>query len=128
MLEFLKPKHKEPLSGLPELLKPEDPVNYNSVLDYLTGLSKADYSKIIKSADIYREANAKVAKVVGVKDEPTHQLMPTTQTGEEQEKDLDTMLEADDLSTAFLDDDAPAAPKPQKPQAPGKPKQIDIKD
>lgn len=127
MLDFLKTQRtKKQLTELPGILMPENPVNYNSVLDYLTGLSKTDYAKIIKSADIYRDANAKVAKVVGVKDEPTHQLMPEKPTDAQIDSDLDNLLEADDLETAFLDDDAPAAPK--KPQAPGKAKTIEIKD
>lgn len=127
MLDFLKKNSsKKPLGELPAFMQPENPVNYNSVLDYLTGLSKPDYAKIIKSADIYRDANAKVAKVVGVKDEPTHQLMPDKPTEEEIDKDLDNMLEADDLKTAFLDDEPAAAPK--KPQAPSKSKAIEVKD
>lgn len=127
MFESLKNrKAKKTLTELPGILKPENPVNYNSVLDYLTGLSKEDYTKMIKSANIYRDANAKVAKVVGVEDEPTHQLLPEKPSDEQIDKDLDNLLEADDLETAFLDDDEPEAPK--KPQAPSKPKAIDVKD
>lgn len=128
MFEFLKRSDKKQLKEIPEILKPENPVNYNSVLDYLTGLSKADFGKIIKSAEIYREANAKVAKVVGVKDEPTHQLLPAKPDDEQIDKDLDDILETDDLSTAFLDDDEPPAPKPKKPQAPRNEKKIKVDD
>lgn len=129
MFESLKNrKAKKPLGEIPEIMKPENPVNYNSVLDYLTGLSKEDYGKIIKSANIYRDANAKVAKVVGIEDTPTHELMPSQPDDEQIDKDLDNMLEADDLSTAFLDDDAPGVDSITKPQAPKPAKKIEIAD
>lgn len=130
MLDFLKNRSdKKQLRELPEILKPENPVNYNSVLDYLTGLSKSDFAKIIKSAEIYREANAKVAKVVGVKDEPTHHLMPEKPSDEQVDKDLDDMLQADDLGGSLLDiESTPDAPEPKKPQAPANSKKIDVKE
>lgn len=127
MFDFLKRREPKAPVELPAILQPENPVNYNSVLDYLTGLSDKDYKKMTGSADIYRKANKDVAKIVGVKDEPTHALMPEKPTEEQIDKDLDTMLEADDLSTAFLDDEPPA-PEQHKPQAPSKTKQIEVKD
>lgn len=112
---------------VPEALMQEDPVNYNSVLDYLVGLSKADYAKMTKSAEIYREANTKVAKVIGVKDEPTTSIRnDKPELGEEE---LDAMLNAhpDDLSAAFLDD-APESPKPKKAQASDKKVEVKAED
>lgn len=129
MFEFLKRKNGATrLTELPEILKPEDPVNYNSVLDYMVGLSDKDYKKLTGSAEVYRKANKDVAKIVGVKDEPTHELMPPKPSEEQVDADLDNLLEADDLAGSFLDDDAPEAPKPIKPQAPAKKeKKIDVK-
>jgi len=94
---------------------PEDPVNYNSVLDYLVGLSDKDYKKMTGSVDIYREANKKVAKLVGIKDEPTTSITPHSEVSEQQ---LDEMLEADpkELKQAFIDD-GPVSEKPKKAQA-----------
>lgn len=43
--------------ALPAILEPEDPVNYDSVLDWIVGLSKDDYEKFVGVAQIYREAN-----------------------------------------------------------------------
>ena len=117
MLEFLK-RDKVKTSGkveLPEAFMPEDPVNYNSVLDYLVGLSDKDYKKMTGSVDIYREANKKVAKLVGIKDEPTTSITPHSEVSEQQ---LDEMLEADpkELKQAFIDD-GPVSEKPKKAQA-----------
>ena len=44
----------------------ENPVNHNTVLDYMLELSDEDYEKLLKSAKIYRDANRKVAEVMGV--------------------------------------------------------------
>lgn len=46
----------------------ENPVNHNSVLDYMLELSDDDYDKLLKSAKVYREANRKVAGIMGVPD------------------------------------------------------------
>ena len=48
MLGELFGKRKRGVSqpvNIPEGMKPEDPVNYNSVLDYLVGLSNDDFKK-----------------------------------------------------------------------------------
>ena len=109
-------KESEKPFTIPESLMTEDPVNYNSVLDYLVGLSKADYIKMIKSSNIYREANAKVAKVIGIKDEPTTSI--NTEKSKVTEEELDSMLNTppDELVKAFIDD-GPVAPKPKKAQS-----------
>lgn len=116
----LKKKAERPPVVIPEAMKPEDPVNYNSVLDYLVGLSDKDYKKMTGSVDIYREANKKVAKLIGVKDEPTTSI--TTERPELSDDDLDTLLAADgkELAAAFIEDDNHPAPKPTKPQATAK--------
>lgn len=127
MFDFLKKRERKERMELPAILQLENPVNYNSVLDYMIGLSDKDYKKLTASAEVYRQANKQVAKIVGIKDEPTHALMPEKQSDEQIEQDLDNMLNEPDLATAFLEDDVPAD-EPHKPQAPSKPKQIDAKE
>ena len=119
VLEGLFGKRKkgagEPVS-IPAAMQPEDPVNYNSVLDYVVGLSDKDYKKLTASAEIYREANKKVAKLLGIKDEPTTAI--NTEKPEIGEDELDAMLNAnpEDLQAAFLDD-GPEVPKAKKAQS-----------
>lgn len=105
---------------IPEAMRPEDPVNYNSVLDYLVGLSDKDYKKMTGSVDIYREANKKVAKLIGVKDEPTTSIV--TEKPEITDDELDEMLATDgkELAAAFIEDDKHPALKPTKAQATAK--------
>jgi len=128
MFDFLKRREPKERMELPGILQPENPVNYNSVLDYMIGLSDKDYKKLTASAEVYRQANKQVAKIVGIKDEPTHALMPEKQSDEQIEQDLDNMLNEPDLATAFLEDDQPPVDAITKPQAPKKSKQIDVKD
>lgn len=128
MFDFLKRREPKAPMELPGILQPENPVNYNSVLDYLVGLSDKDYKKMTGSAEVYRKANKDVAKIVGIKDEPTHTLMAEKPTEEQVDKDLDNMLDEPDLAAAFLADDEPKADEPHKPQAPSKSKQIDVKE
>lgn len=119
MLEGLFGKRKkvasEPVS-IPASMQAEDPVNYNSVLDYVVGLSDKDYKKLTASAEIYRDANKKVAKLLGIKDEPTTTIK--SDKPELGEDELDAMLNApkEELVAAF-ENDTPAAPKPKKAQS-----------
>lgn len=128
MLEGLFGKRKrgatEPVS-IPAVLQPEDPVNYNSVLDYVVGLSDKDYKKLTASAEIYRDANKKVAKLLGIKDEPTTTI--STEKPEISDDELDAMLSAQpgELTTAFIDD-APVSPKPKKAQSTER--KVEVKD
>lgn len=110
---------------VPEAMKVQDPVNYNSVLDYLVGLSPEDFKKMTKSAEIYRKANKDVASLIGVEDEPTTSI--STEKPEISDDDLDAMLSADkdELATAFLEDEIPADTK-KKPQATEK--KIEVKE
>jgi len=120
VLEGLFGKRKkgasEPVS-IPATLQPEDPVNYNSVLDYVVGLSDKDYKKLTASAEIYREANKKVAKLLGIEDAPTTVI--STEKPKVTDEELDDMLNADPkkLKEAFLDN-GPEAPKPKKHNQP----------
>lgn len=100
---------------VPASMQPEEPVNYNSVLDYLVGLSPEDFKKMTKSAEIYRKANKEVAGIIGVEDEPTTSIV--TEKPQLSDDELDDMLAADkdDLAAAFIDE-GPVAPKPKKAQ------------
>lgn len=114
----------EPVS-IPAAMQAEDPVNYNSVLDYIVGLSDKDYKKMTASAEIYRDANKKVAKLLGIKDEPTTTI--STEKPEIGDDELDAMLSAQpgELAAAFIDD-APASPKPKKAQSTER--KVEVKD
>ncbi len=109
---------------VPALLQPEDPVNYDSVLDWLLGLSQKDYERMLKVVTIYRNANKDAAKVLRVKDEPTTQLVSKRLTDEQIDSDLDMLLQTDpdDLKAAIENEPEPEAPK--KAQAPSKDKKV----
>lgn len=116
-------KNRTPLTELPAVLtKEDDLVNYNSVLDYLVGLSRAEYDKLQKVSVVYRNANKEAAKILGVKDEATVELQPPKPTDEEIDEGIDQALNGD---IPFLDPDAPEAEKPKKSQAAEK--KIEIK-
>lgn len=109
---------------LPAAMQPEDPVNYNSVLDYLVGLSTDDFKKMTKSAEIYRKANKDVANLLEVEDEPTTAIK--TEKPEISDDELDDMLNTppDALAAAFIDNEP--APKPKKVQSTEK--KIEVKE
>lgn len=105
------------------LVKPDEPVNYSSVLDYLVGLSKDDHAKIIQVTDIYREANEKAAAVLGVEDQPTTMLKQEP-NGDAIDDALDDALNTDHLD--FIAEDTPAEAEAKKEQAPSASKKIDV--
>lgn len=109
-----KSKKKAPLPSV--FSQPENPVNYNSVLDYLVGLSAAEYTKMTTVTAIYREANEKVAEVLGVPDQPTTTLVTPKPTDEEIDEGLDAAMEIDEID--FETTDEPAVEEPKKEQAP----------
>lgn len=76
-------------------------VNFNSVIEYLEGLSKADYDKLLKVVNIYRSANKDVNKVLGLKDEPSTAI--AKESREEAELDDDSDI-ADLLEDIPLED------------------------
>ncbi len=108
---------REPME-LPGILKPENPVNYDSVLDWLLGLSDKDYKVMLEVVDVYRGANKTTAKLLKVKDQPTTQLIEPKQTDEEKDADLDLLLETqpEDLMEAIMTE--PIATPPKKVQEP----------
>lgn len=88
-----------------EVTRYEEAVNYNSVVDWLCGLSDEDYARTCEVAAIYRKANADAAKALGVEVEVssfiTEPEQPDTRTEEEREDDFLN----DELETAFLEDE-----------------------
>ncbi len=70
---------------------PEIDVTYNQVLDYLVGLPKTEYDRVIKVANVYREADKKAAQILGTKNTPA-----ITLEGEATEEILDQLLDADE--------------------------------
>jgi hypothetical protein len=122
-------KQREPQAvEIPAILQPEDPVNYNSVLDWLLGLSDKDYKTMLEVVQVYREAGKTTAKLLKIKDQPSTVLLPTAPSEEQIDADLDTMLNThpDDLTAAFLaDDDKPVEKKKSTKQ---KVKQIQVED
>ena len=121
-MDIFKRNRTKESKVMPEALKPVDPVNYNSVLDYLVGLSPDDYKKMTKSADIYRKANKDVANILDVEDKPTTQLIEPKPTDDELDEALDEVL---DNPLAFIED-GPESPKPAKEQA--STKKIDVSE
>lgn len=55
-----------------------EPVNYDSVLEYLRCLSADDYTKLCGVADIYRAADQAAAAELGVEHMPTTFIDPPT--------------------------------------------------
>lgn len=107
----------------------EEAVNYNSVLDYLVGLSDQDYDRIGKVAVIYREANAKACEVLEVPNEPTTFINPpkpekVDTLGHPVSKPSTLLDEDDELEAAFLTDDEP---KPEPEKSDTTPKKVEIK-
>lgn len=91
---------------LPALLQPEPPVNYDSVLEWMLGLSDKDYGTMIECINIYREARKNESKLLKLKNTATTQLLIPAQTDEEIDSDLDMLLETDpkDLKASLEQD------------------------
>ena len=117
-------KEKKPVS-LPTALEPENPVNYNSVLDYMIGLSVREYDKMLRVSAIYRKANKDAAKILGVKDEPTTQLKDSKPSEEQEDAAMDAVLTGD---PAYLEADDADPEAPKKAQAPSSDKKIDVNE
>lgn len=100
---------------LPALLEPEDPVNFDSVVDWMIGLSEAERKQVDQVITIYRDANTKAANALGVPEKPTTFIKPKKLTNKQIDEGLDALLETDpeDLKTA-LAKDTPAQKKNRK--------------
>jgi len=74
-----------------------NPVDYDSVLEWLCGLSTTDYSKVLEVAAIYRKAQQDSADALELINEVrTYIIKPITETN--------NILDDDDLDSSFLDD------------------------
>lgn len=101
-----KKRELAPLISDEELDAMGDPaVNFNSVVEYLEGLSRYEFDKLLKVVNIYRNANKDVHKVLGIKDEPTTTIVKESR----EEASLD-----EDSDIADLLEDTPPAEKPKK--------------
>lgn len=116
--KFFGEKREPKPVEIPAILQPEDPVNYNSVLDWILGLSDKDYKTLLEVVTVYRDAGKKTAKLLKIEDKPTTELLPTVPSEEQVDAQLDGLLEThpDDLKAAILNDKP--AEKPKKKQAP----------
>lgn len=76
--------------ALPAILQPEEPVNYDTVLDWLLRLDDKDYKIMLEVVEVYRNANKTSAKLLA-KAHPTSQLHALTD--DEIDKGLDAVLE-----------------------------------
>lgn len=76
-------------------------VDHKSVLDYLLQLKTEDYDKLLKLAGIYRKANKEAGALIPQYDPDK---APEAPAAPEAEDDA-LLLDDDDLSTAFLEDE-----------------------
>jgi hypothetical protein len=85
----------------------DNEISYNSVLDYLVGLSDDDHDKIFKVSAIYRKANKQASEVLGVEDQAINTIADQATTSPASDDDvsddeLDAMLNGD---TPFIEDE-----------------------
>ncbi len=122
---------------LPELftedeLADEAGVNYNTVLDWLTGLTDDDYTKVCNIAAIYRKANQDAAAALGIPNEPTSFILQpelpadSVQDPATAEARAETILDEDDDAdiAAFLDEPEFLEDEPKTTKS----KQIDVSE
>lgn len=105
-------KKKEPLPPLfsdAELSEPHIG-NYESSLNYLIGLSDAEFDKVIKVAGFHRKAYQESAGVLGTPNEPTTFITPPAEPE----------APADELNFLTEEDD--------KPKSKARNRKIDVKE
>jgi len=100
---------------LPALLEPVDPVNFDSVVDWMIGLSEAERKQVDQVITIYRDANTKAADALGVPEKPTTFIKPKKLTNKQIDQGLDALLDTDleDLKAA-MSKDTPAKKSSRK--------------
>lgn len=96
--------------------------SYEQVIDFLVAVNNDDFKKVIKVAELQRKAHADMAKVTGLaQDEPQSIFdLQTIEARAVAHNKTDTeagnfLDDDDDLTAAFMDDDAPVLP----PAVPG---------
>jgi len=97
----------------------EAAVDYNSALNWLTGLSDEDYKKVCTVAEIYRKAEREAAEALGVENTPTTFIKQPEQEELTPNALASTILDDEDADIAdildesnFLEDE----PKTSKPK------------
>lgn len=84
----------------------EPTANYDTVLEWLIGLSRAEYNKVLKVAEIHRKANQDAAAALGIANEPTTSINPPSDKPKLSDLPKNFILDDDDeLAKAFLDDE-----------------------
>lgn len=68
--------------------------SYQDVLDYLRSLEQADYTKMLKVVDTYRDADKRVKKILNIK--------------------LDESIGTDGIDELLIEDDPVVLPEPKK--------------
>lgn len=111
-----QPKELPPLFSETEI----DGATYDQVMDFLVSVNDDDYKKIIKVADTYRKTHCDVAKITGIEQQAQPsifelQTQPARPVAATAPKATDTeagnfLDEDDDLTAAFMDDEAPTPP------------------
>lgn len=111
---------------LPAMLEPVDPVNYDSVLDWMIGLSESDYKVMCQVITIYRDANDKAAAAHGIKNQPTTKLKMPKLTSKQIDDGLDSLLETHpaDLKAAITAEKPKTTKK--KVQSPSKDRKVTV--
>jgi len=99
--------------ALPSILQPEEPVNYDTVLDWLLRLDDKDYKIMLEVVEVYRNANKTSAKLLA-KAHPTSQLHALTD--DEIDNGLNELLviPPKELKAALSADDEKPTPKQVK--------------
>lgn len=94
-MSIFKKTSRRPLETIDELAAwpvPRMINSYESSLDYIVGLSDKEFDRLIKVANIYRQANKDANKALGIKREPL-----TTLGLEEQDQSDDIQTFAEDV-------------------------------
>lgn len=77
---------------VPKILEPDDPVNYDSVLDWMLGLSESEYKLMRQVITIYRDADQKAAQALGVEVKPTTFIKGKKLTSKQIDDGLDQLI------------------------------------
>lgn len=111
---FGKSQPELPENWLDDEPAQEAGVDHNSVLDYLLQLKSDDYQKLLKLADIFRNANKEAGELIPQYD-PDH--VEAKQPADE-DAQLDKLVD-DELEAAFIEDNS-NAPKKVKVKSVGR--------
>lgn len=81
--------------------EPAPEISYDDVVEYLRDMAQADYTKILKVVNLYRDADKGVKKVLGIKENSVTDPATADALAEDFLSDDDTML------GDFLEDEPP---------------------